>query len=80
MPVPKLFLAAFVARLTSRQRCVASPLKTDAELFERLAALAARNGIVPHIGEVIDLDQVASVQRRMKKGKVHGQVCVRVNA
>jgi NADPH:quinone reductase-like Zn-dependent oxidoreductase len=80
MPVPKLFLAAFVARLTSRQRCVPFLLKTDAELLGRLATLASHKVIVPHIGEVVGLDQVALAQRRMLEGKVHGKVCVRVDA
>jgi NADPH:quinone reductase-like Zn-dependent oxidoreductase len=79
MPVPKLFLAAFVARLTSRQRCVPFLLKTNAELLERLAALAASNVIVPRIGEVIGLGQVPAAQRRMQEGKTHGKVCVRVD-
>jgi NADPH:quinone reductase-like Zn-dependent oxidoreductase len=79
MPVPKLFLAAFVARLTSRQRCVPFLLKTNAELLERLTALAASNVIVPHIGEVVSLGQVAAAQRRMQEGKAHGKVCVRVD-
>jgi NADPH:quinone reductase-like Zn-dependent oxidoreductase len=78
MPMPKLFLAALMARLTSRQRCVPFLLKTNAELLERLAALAASNVIVPHIGEVVSLSQVAAAQRRMQEGKAHGKVCVRV--
>jgi NADPH:quinone reductase-like Zn-dependent oxidoreductase len=79
MPVPKLFLAAFVARLTSRQRCVPFLLKTNAQLLERLATLAASNIIVPRIGEVIGLGQVPAAQRRMQEGKTHGKVCVRFN-
>ena len=79
MPVPKLFLAAFVARLTSRQRCVPFLLKTNAELLERLAALAASKVIVPHIGEVVSLSQVAAAQGRMQEGKAHGKVCVRID-
>lgn len=79
MPVPKLFLAAFVARLTSRQRCVPFLLKTNAQLLERLAELAASNVIVPHIGEAASLGQVAAAQRRMQEGKAHGKVCVRVD-
>ena len=79
MPVPKLFLAAFAARLTSRQRCVPFLLKTNAELLERLATLAASKVIVPRIGEVVSLGQVAAAQRRMQEGKAHGKICVRVD-
>lgn len=80
MPGPKLILEAIVARVTSRQRCVPFLLKTNAALLERLAKLTASHVIVPHIHEVIDLDQVGSAQRRMQEGKVHGKVCVRVVA
>lgn len=80
MPGPKLILEAIVARVTSRQRCVPFMLKIDAALLERLAKLAASHAIVPHIHEIIDLGQVGSAQRRMKEGKVHGKVCVRVVA
>jgi NADPH:quinone reductase-like Zn-dependent oxidoreductase len=80
MPRPALYWAAVVARATSRQRCVPFLLKTDSALLRRLAKLAAERVIVPHIQEIIDLAQVASAQRRMQEGKVHGKVCVRVNA
>jgi NADPH:quinone reductase-like Zn-dependent oxidoreductase len=80
MPGPGLILAALVARLTSRQRCVPFLLKTNAELLERVATLSANNVIVPRISEVVDLDQVGSAQRRMQEGKVRGKVCVRVDA
>jgi len=80
MPRPALYWAALVARATSRQRCVPFLLKTDAALLERLAKLASEGVIVPHIHEVVGLAQVASAQRRMQQGKVHGKVCVRVDA
>lgn len=80
MPGPALYWAAVVARATSRQRCVPFLLKTDSELLRRLAKLAAERVIVPHIHETIGLAQVASAQRRMQVGKVHGKVCVRVDA
>jgi NADPH:quinone reductase-like Zn-dependent oxidoreductase len=80
MPGPGLILAALVARLTSRQRCVPFLLKTNAELLERVATLSANKVIVPRISEVVDLDQVGSAQRRMQEGKVRGKVCVRVDA
>ena len=78
MPRPALYWAAAVARLTSGQRCVPFLLKTDAALLGRLAKLAAERVIVPHIHEVVGLAQVASAQRRMQEGKVHGKICVRV--
>jgi NADPH:quinone reductase-like Zn-dependent oxidoreductase len=80
MPRPALYWAAVVARATSRQRCVPFLLKTDAALLQQLARLAAAHVIVPQIHEIIDFAQVASAQRRMKEGKVHGKVCVRVDA
>lgn len=80
MPRPALYWAALVAGATSRQRCVPFLLKTDAALLQRLAKFSAEGIIVPHIHEIIDLAQVASAQRRMQQGKVHGKVCVRVNA
>ncbi len=80
MPRGALYWAALVARTTSRQRCVPFLLKTDAALLQRLAKLAAERVIVPHIQEIVDLTQVASAQRRMQQGKVHGKVCVRVDA
>jgi NADPH:quinone reductase-like Zn-dependent oxidoreductase len=78
MPRAALFLEALVARITSGQRCVPFLLKTNSELLERLATLAAGKVIVPHVSDIIGLDQVASAQRRMREGKVHGKVCVRV--
>lgn len=78
MPRAALYWAALAARATSRQRCVPFMLKTDAALLARLARLAAEHIIVPHIQEIVDLTQVASAQRRMQEGKVHGKVCVRV--
>ncbi|MGP1677346.1 MAG: NAD(P)-dependent alcohol dehydrogenase [Burkholderiales bacterium] len=78
LPRPALYWAAVLARVGSRQRCVPFLLKTDAALLQRLAKLAAERVIVPHIQEIIDLAQVASAQRRMREGKVHGKVCVRV--
>ena len=80
MPRPALYWSAVVARATSRQRCVPFLLKTDATLLQRLAKRAADGVIVPHIHEIIDFAQVASAQRRMQEGKVHGKVCVRVDA
>jgi NADPH:quinone reductase-like Zn-dependent oxidoreductase len=80
MPRSALYFAALVARATSRQRCVPFMLKTDTALLARLAKLAAEHVIVPHIHEVVDLAQVASAQRLMQEGKVHGKVCVRVDA
>ncbi len=80
MPSPGLYLAALVARLTSRQRCVPFMLKTDADLLGRLATLAADKVIVPRISEIVDLGQVGSAQRRMQEGKVSGKICVRVNS
>jgi NADPH:quinone reductase-like Zn-dependent oxidoreductase len=79
MPRPGLYWAAVVARASSRQRCVPFLLKTDAALLQRLAKLAAERIIVPHIHEIIDFAQVASAQRRMQQGKLHGKVCVRVD-
>lgn len=80
MPRAALYWAALLARLSSGQRCVPFLLKTDAALLQRLARLAAERVIVPHIQEIVDLSQVASAQRRMRQGKVHGKVCVRVDA
>ena len=80
MPGPRLILETIGARLASRQRCVPFMLKMNAALLERLAKLAASHTIVPHVHEVIALDQVGSAQRRMQDGKVHGKVCVRVVA
>jgi NADPH:quinone reductase-like Zn-dependent oxidoreductase len=78
MPRGALYWAALVARATSRQRCVPFLLRTDAALLAQLARLAAERVIVPHIQEIADLSGVASAQRRMQQGKVHGKVCVRV--
>lgn len=80
MPSAALYLAAVVARLTSRQRCVPFLLKTDAKLLRRLARLTADKVIVPRISEIVELDQVGSAQRRMQEGKVSGKICVRVPA
>ena len=80
MPRPALYWAAAVARTLSRQRCVPFLLKTNAALLARLAKLAAERVIVPHIHEIVGLVEVASAQRRMQQGKVHGKVCVRVDA
>lgn len=78
MPRTALYWAALLARLSSGQRCVPFMLKTDAALLQRLARFAAERVIVPHIQEIVDLSEVASAQRRMQEGRVHGKVCVRV--
>ncbi len=80
MPRAALYWAALLARASSRQRCVPFLLKTDAALLARLAQLAAERVIVPHIQEIVELSEVALAQRRMRQGKVHGKVCVRVPA
>jgi len=80
MPRPGLYWAAAIARVSSRQRCVPFLLKTDAALLARLARLAAAGTIVVHIHEVIGFAEVASAQRRMQEGKVHGKICVRAPA
>ncbi|MDP2808690.1 MAG: NAD(P)-dependent alcohol dehydrogenase [Rhodocyclaceae bacterium] len=80
MPRPALFWAAAVARLTSQQRCVPFLLKTSSALLRRLAQLATDGVIVPHIDEIVDLSRVAAAQRRMQEGRVHGKVCVRLDA
>jgi NADPH:quinone reductase-like Zn-dependent oxidoreductase len=79
MPRTALYVAALVARMTSRQRCVPFMLKTSTALLARLARFAAEGVIAPHIQEIVDLGQVASAQRRMQAGEVHGKVCVRVD-
>lgn len=79
MPSAALYLAALVARLSSRQRCVPFLLKTNAELLGRLATLTADGVIAPRISEIVDLGQVGAAQRRMEDGKVSGKICVRVN-
>lgn len=80
IPSAALYLAAVVARLTSRQRCVPFLLKTDADLLGRLATLTGDKVIVPRISEIVELGQVGSAQRRMQEGKVSGKICVRVNS
>lgn len=80
MPRAALFRDALLARLTSRQRCVAFLLKTDSALLRRLARLAADGVIVPHISEIVDLAGVATAQQRMQEGRVHGKICVRIDA
>lgn len=78
MPRAAVIASAFVAPLLYRQRCVPFMLKTDAALLGRLAVLAAQCVLVPHIAEVIGLDQVAAAQARMEAGRVHGKICARV--
>jgi len=80
MPRAALYWWALAALASSRQRCVPFMLKTTTALLRRLAQLAAEGVIVPHIHEIIELKDVAQAQRRMKKGKVHGKICVRVDA
>lgn len=80
MPRPELFWAAVIARLGSRQRCVPFMLKTTNAQLIRLAQLATSGVIAPHIDAIVDLAQVPAAQRRMEEGKVHGKLCVRVDA
>lgn len=80
MPRPDLYWAALVARLGSQQRCVPFMLKTTSAQLRQLAQLAASGVIVPHIQEVVDMTQVAAAQQRMEQGRVHGKLCVRVDA
>lgn len=78
MPRPGMYVEAFLARLSGGQRCVPFLLKTDAALLRRLAELTASQVIIPHIHEIVTLEQVGPAQRRMQEGKVHGKICVRV--
>ena len=80
MPRAAVIASAFLAPLLARQRCVPFMLKNDAVLLGRLAALAEARVLVPHIAEVIGLDQVAAAQARLEAGRVHGKICVRVAA
>jgi NADPH:quinone reductase-like Zn-dependent oxidoreductase len=47
--------------------------------FDVIFDAAASNVIIPRIGEVVSLGQVAAAQRRNQEGKAHGKVCVRVD-
>jgi NADPH:quinone reductase-like Zn-dependent oxidoreductase len=53
-------------------------LDSDAR-FDVIFDAAASNVIVPRIGEVVSLGQVAAAQCRKQEGKAHGKVCVRVD-
>jgi NADPH:quinone reductase-like Zn-dependent oxidoreductase len=79
-PGPKVILDEIVTKFAARQRCVAFMLRMDAVLLQRLAGLAAGHTIVPRIHEIVGLDQVGPAQLRMREGKVHGKVCVRIAA
>jgi NADPH:quinone reductase-like Zn-dependent oxidoreductase len=78
MPRAATIFAAFAAPLLTRQRCVPFMLKTDATLLARLGALAEQGILLPHIAEMVSLDQVAAAQARMESGRIHGKVCVRI--
>ncbi|MCX7165237.1 MAG: NADP-dependent oxidoreductase [Rhodocyclales bacterium] len=80
MPRPELYWAALAARLGSRQRCVPFMLKTTSAQLRQLAQLAASGVIVPHVQETVDMTQVAAAQQRMEQGRVHGKLCVRMDA
>lgn len=80
MPRPALFVASLWAKLVYGQRCIPFMLKTDSSLLQRLANYAEQRVIVPHIDATVGLDGVAGAQRRMAEGRVHGKICVRMDA
>ena len=79
VPTPLMFLTGKILRLYSPQRCVPVMLKTDARLQSELGRLAASKVILPVVARVVGLEEVASAQRDMEDGKIHGKVCVRIS-
>jgi NADPH:quinone reductase-like Zn-dependent oxidoreductase len=78
-PKPSMFLTSQIVGLTSRQHSVPFMLKTDAASLRELARLAEQKVLQPHIAKTIRLEDVASAQRQMQGGKIHGKICVRIS-
>ena len=77
-PHASMFLTSKIVGLTSRQHSVPFMLKTDAASLRELAQLAEQKILQPHIAQTIRLEDVASAQRQMQDGKIHGKICVRI--
>jgi len=78
-PHASMFLTSKIVGLTSRQHSVPFMLKTDAASLRELAQLAEQKILQPHIAKTIRLEDVASAQRQMQQGKIHGKICVRIS-
>ena len=79
-PTPGLFVLSRVVGWVSRQRAVPFMLKTDAAQLRALGELAERRVLQPHIAQTVRLEDVATAQRQMQAGQVHGKICVRIAA
>jgi NADPH:quinone reductase-like Zn-dependent oxidoreductase len=77
-PRPGMFLSSKVVGLISRQHSIPFMLKTDAKQLQELARLAERRVLVPRVAKTVRLEGVATAQREMQEGTIHGKVCVSV--
>jgi NADPH:quinone reductase-like Zn-dependent oxidoreductase len=78
-PRLSMFLTSKIIGLTSRQHSIPFMLKTDVALLKELAQLAEQQVLQPRIAQTIRLEDVATAQRRMHDGQIHGKVCVRIS-
>lgn len=80
VPTPGMFLTRPLVGLLSGRRSVPFMLETDAGLLQNLADLAQRQVLQPRVARVIGLEDVAGAQRQMREGRIHGKVCVAIDA
>jgi NADPH:quinone reductase-like Zn-dependent oxidoreductase len=77
-PPPSMFVTCRLVGLVSRQHSVPFMLKTDAQLLRELARLAQAGVLQPRVAKTIGLQEVASAQREMQQGAIHGKICVSI--
>ena len=77
--VLRTLASAAVAHLRSHQRAIPVAVKSGANLWRRVAALAQQGALRAHIERTIGLDEVADAQRAMESGRGRrGKIVVRI--
>ena len=77
-PRPGMFVTSKIVALVSRQHSVPFMLQTNVALLRDIARLAEQQILRPRIAQTIRLEDVATAQRHMQEGRIHGKVCVRI--
>lgn len=77
-PRPSMFVTSKIVALVSRQHSVPFMLQTNVALLRDIARLAEQRVLQPRIAQTIRLENVATAQRHMQEGRIHGKVCVRI--
>lgn len=79
-PRPSMFVTCRFVGLVSKQHSVPFMLSTNARQLRELARLAQDGVLRPRVAKTVGLQEVASAQREMQQGRIHGKICVSIGA